>query len=327
MKKQRVKIPKEIEYEILYKAAHTCSVCREPRNGVQIHHIDNDPSNNSTDNLILLCNTCHDEAHTKRFLSKNLTPEKLSFFKKEWEYEIRKRASLAMLPNNNIDQAIWTFINHQRIGQIMKAQKVAFDTYLFEMLNSKGIIDKLGIPILKDINKDKKYITIYDYFNWDDSMRLHQMYCEAVDSLILKVNPIEIGAIWTKREIKNMVKPGSFIFSLRGYYFKTGKISNHEEDRFIYSRSKNIEIRMYANTRHMFGSSALFESYSGHRFAAAFLLVKSISTEDDNLILHCTPISLGAGYLQSTYRSPHMLKYGWADPSKFDIFEEIDFED
>jgi len=311
MAKKRIRIPQELEKTTLYKSANTCNVCRDLNKGIQIHHIDQNPSNNVLSNLIVLCQDCHDEAHTKNDLSKNLTADKLSYFKNEWEKEIAEKASSAMLPRNNLHQAVWTFINHEKVGQIINSNGIEFDDYLLDLLKSNNVVDKFGIPIIPSNTFDRSHVTIYNHFDYGNMHRLHKMYCEAVDSLILDVQPIEIGAIWSKREIKAIVKPGSFIYAMRGFYFKTGKIVNQEEDRYVYARAKNIEIRWYANTRHMFGSSALYDSFSGHKFAAAFLFVKSISTEDDLLILHCTPISMGAGFIQETYKSPYKLKYGW----------------
>ncbi|MGL1889007.1 MAG: HNH endonuclease, partial [Reichenbachiella sp.] len=311
MAKQRIKIPSATEKKILYDSARTCNVCKIIRKGIQIHHIDQDPSNNKSENLMVLCQDCHDEAHTKHFMSKNLTAEKLTYFKKEWEKEIAERSAAAMLPNNNLDQAIWTFINHQKIGRILNSHGVKFNQTLKSQLESTDVIDSFGIPILKKVQEKKTHQTIYDYFEWDESLRLHTMYMDAIDDLIMKVKPLELGAIWSKTEIKAMVKPGSYLFSLRGYYFKTGEITENEEDRIVYARSKNVELRWYANTRHMYGSSALYDSFSGHRFAAALLLVKSLSTEGNLLVIHCTPLAMGAGFIDETYKSPHTLKYGW----------------
>jgi hypothetical protein len=59
MKKPRVKIPRNLENKLYYQAARTCCVCRIPNFPVQIHHIDQDPSNNSEDNLVVICRLCH----------------------------------------------------------------------------------------------------------------------------------------------------------------------------------------------------------------------------------------------------------------------------
>ncbi|WP_066044497.1 HNH endonuclease signature motif containing protein [Bathymodiolus septemdierum thioautotrophic gill symbiont] len=66
----RPKIPKAIENRLLYESAYACVVCQS--DGCHIHHIDQDHSNNKENNLVVLCIKHHDEAHTKRQLSKNL---------------------------------------------------------------------------------------------------------------------------------------------------------------------------------------------------------------------------------------------------------------
>ena len=313
MKKKRIKIPFPLESEVLYLSAKTCAVCRTPGAPVQIHHIDNDPSNNSTNNLIVLCQNCHDEAHTKRALSKNLSPKLLVEFKKNWEAEVEERSSHSMTTGGNLSQASWAFVNHQRLLAVMKANNVAFDPDQLSFLESRGVVDKQGIPIFP--NKavtDRGLVTIYDRFAWDDSLRLHSLYTKAVDQLIVETHPIELGAIWTKREIKAKLKPGSICFCMRGFLFKRGQPSQGEEDRRVYARSRNIEVRLFANTRHMFGSSALYSSFCGSRFAAVLFMVKDIASEEGVLVIRGTPLAMGAGFIQSAYCTPHPLRYGWA---------------
>lgn len=312
MAKSRIKIPKELEFKLLYKSARTCCVCKESDRPITIHHLDENPANNVESNLIVLCKICHDEVHTTHKLSKNLTIEHLRDFKEKWEDEIEKKSSSSMLPKNNISQAIWTFINHQKLPYIMKSFGIKYDSYVFNSLKTNGYVDKNGFPITtKIIENSKSHTTIYDYIPWSESHRLHYLYSEVVDKLIVKCNPIELGAIWSKKEITYLVKPGSIIYCLRGFYFKTGEIIEGEEDRLVCARSKGIEIKFMANTRHMFGSSALYDSFVGHKFAATLLLVKNIGEEENNLTINCTPIAMGMGFLSRCYKNPRPLKYGW----------------
>jgi hypothetical protein len=57
MAKQRVSIPKTIRDQVLKEYAHRCAMCGTDR--PEIHHIDEDPSNNHELNLIPLCPNCH----------------------------------------------------------------------------------------------------------------------------------------------------------------------------------------------------------------------------------------------------------------------------
>ncbi|MGO8713397.1 MAG: HNH endonuclease [Rhizomicrobium sp.] len=60
MARKRIPIPKRIEREVLFRNQSVCCVCQS--SGVQIHHIDDDPSNNELANLCILCVRHHAEA-------------------------------------------------------------------------------------------------------------------------------------------------------------------------------------------------------------------------------------------------------------------------
>src|SRR6516225_8235054 len=59
--KMRIPIPDNVAAEVLFRQNRTCCVCQEPGKRLQIHHIDDDPSNNNQSNLVGLCFTCHDD--------------------------------------------------------------------------------------------------------------------------------------------------------------------------------------------------------------------------------------------------------------------------
>jgi 5-methylcytosine-specific restriction endonuclease McrA len=50
--------------EIFRKFGNKCGVCGEME-GLHIHHKDKDATNNSADNLIVLCGVCHKKIHMK----------------------------------------------------------------------------------------------------------------------------------------------------------------------------------------------------------------------------------------------------------------------
>lgn len=57
MAKTRLQIPKAIRDKVLKEFNHRCAICGTDR--PQVHHIDEDPSNNELLNLIPLCPNCH----------------------------------------------------------------------------------------------------------------------------------------------------------------------------------------------------------------------------------------------------------------------------
>lgn len=63
MAKQRLSIPKAVRDQVMKEYTHRCAICNADR--PEIHHIDEDPSNNDELNLIPLCPNCHsDFAHS-----------------------------------------------------------------------------------------------------------------------------------------------------------------------------------------------------------------------------------------------------------------------
>ena len=58
MGKQRVSIPNDLAAEVMFASDRTCCVCRLEKHKVQIHHIDENPTNNNYDNLAVICLHC-----------------------------------------------------------------------------------------------------------------------------------------------------------------------------------------------------------------------------------------------------------------------------
>ena len=58
--KLRIEIPKDMADNVMFMSDRTCCVCRKPNKQLQIHHIDENPSNNIYSNLAVLCIECHE---------------------------------------------------------------------------------------------------------------------------------------------------------------------------------------------------------------------------------------------------------------------------
>lgn len=44
---------------------HECSLCDvQKENNLEVHHIDGDPTNDSTENLLIVCKSCHGDIHS-----------------------------------------------------------------------------------------------------------------------------------------------------------------------------------------------------------------------------------------------------------------------
>jgi hypothetical protein len=90
-KKTRISIPRDVAAQVLFWSDRTCCVCREPRKDVQIHHIDETPSNNDLENLCVLCFDCHNETQLRGGFGRRLDQETIRLFRVDWLQIVRQR--------------------------------------------------------------------------------------------------------------------------------------------------------------------------------------------------------------------------------------------
>ncbi len=91
MAKERTEIPAEVVSAVLFDQDRTCCVCREPGKHVQLHHIDEDPSNNSPGNLAVLCLQDHADTQLRGGFSRKLSAETVIRYRDEWIEAVRHR--------------------------------------------------------------------------------------------------------------------------------------------------------------------------------------------------------------------------------------------
>jgi len=79
-KKERTEIPRGVAARIQFLSDRTCCVCRTPDKPIQIHHLDEKPSNHTEENLALLCLDCHDKTMIRGGFGRKLarSPDKLT---------------------------------------------------------------------------------------------------------------------------------------------------------------------------------------------------------------------------------------------------------
>ena len=291
----------------MYESAFSCAVCA--KKGDHIHHIDKNNSNNVFDSLILLCQMHHDEAHTKRELSQNLTPDRLKDFRSTWYETVREKRLIAASASgqaSNPDEFLsigttWGYINHSRLLQTAPKTLVdKVDQGLFGILKVNGIVDDRGILIKPDrVLPSHNYLrnTVYDWYNHFDSMTLHVFYGELVDRFVEIVKPVHLDKnTWSRTFIKQMIYPGSYIFINRAQYFKRTHEEVENAEVAVQTFARKIKIKYQLNTRTMYVTTSITCSFSGHKSCASLLQVKSIEDHGLERILYCTPIALGVGF-------------------------------
>jgi Protein of unknown function (DUF3298) len=83
-KKSRIEIPQAIAAQVLFAADRTCCVCREKRRQVQIHHIDENPANNTIENLSVLCLECHHATQIRGGFDRKLDAAQIALYRDDW---------------------------------------------------------------------------------------------------------------------------------------------------------------------------------------------------------------------------------------------------
>lgn len=115
MAKQRTAIP-DLRAEVLFMSDRICCVCRERGKPVQIHHIDENPSNNAIENLAVLCHACHDATQIRGGFGCRLTSSVVTRYRDEWLKDVKLRRDLAN------ERAITRQVGDVSISQQIKAE-------------------------------------------------------------------------------------------------------------------------------------------------------------------------------------------------------------
>jgi len=91
MAKDRVEIPSEIASGVLFASDSTCCVCERRDLPIQIHHIDENPSNNARENLAVLCTPCHDKTMIKGGFGRKLDATLVIQYRDAWIERVAAR--------------------------------------------------------------------------------------------------------------------------------------------------------------------------------------------------------------------------------------------
>ena len=87
----RTPIPESVATEVLFSQDHTCCVCNERGKPVQIHHIDENPSNQDPKNLAVLCFDDHDRTQQKGGFGRRLSAVEVRRYRDDWIKRVLER--------------------------------------------------------------------------------------------------------------------------------------------------------------------------------------------------------------------------------------------
>jgi tetratricopeptide (TPR) repeat protein len=144
MAKKREEIPSPIAAQVQFDSDRKCCVCRLEGKPIQIHHIDEDPKNNSIQNLAVLCFDCHRETQLTGGFDRKLDSDQIILYRDNWCAIVREGRN-AERPM----QAESSKKNKERIGRelaIAEKYRVKKDYFMlalhYNRLNSNKLRDK-----------------------------------------------------------------------------------------------------------------------------------------------------------------------------------------
>lgn len=152
---KRIPIPEDISTELLYISDKTCCKCHRPNIPVQIHHIDENPSNNNIENLAVLCLDCHDETQIKGGFGRGLSKKLVKKYRDEWHKEVsllRQKAHENRL-NMQLGKSSFENKNEYSLNDV-------FSLYIMSRID-------LYINTLEDYKRNNELNTTIDMMNYN----------------------------------------------------------------------------------------------------------------------------------------------------------------
>ena len=101
-RKLRVPIPSDVAAETLFRSDRTCCVCHVPGRQVQIHHINDDPSDNDPYNLAVLCLECHGQTQVSGGFGRKLNADLVTLYRDDWLTFVEARRAAELYKSNQI---------------------------------------------------------------------------------------------------------------------------------------------------------------------------------------------------------------------------------
>jgi len=200
MAKIRIPVPNPLRSQVLIANQHACCICG--KSGVQIHHINSDPTDNRPANLAVLCLPHHDKATVMTGLSRKLSASDIRKYKRNWERQCHERVLRAARGRTAFFMV--DYKNAERIRQAydqlsFAEQRQAYNTLVQEFQEEEVARKKQHFDISLEPNT-----------RWDEITRRLLTWLQSGDSQpepFLKIKGhakdplLPTGAIWIEKEI------------------------------------------------------------------------------------------------------------------------------
>ncbi len=293
LKEQRPPIPNDNLHKVLFDNRFQCCVCRNPTLSIVVHHIKDwaKSHDHSIENLAVLCQQHHDDAHSTKKLTQNLDQKAIRDAKIRWEDEVKKLDTRAILSAMALEYATWIFINELRVFDI--ASQLGIDTRQvrgFRNFVSIGVAQENGLPAAVT-DTDKHYM-----YEGEHIQERYFFVSNVLRQVINRISIINISDHLDKGIISTSMIAGDIVFVQGKHIFSpiTSKKGGTGRGQICEgSRSANgVEVRFVFDRWEATSSSARHCWLTGTRDVGSLLHVKDVCRDQNKLILTGTVLGI-----------------------------------
>jgi tetratricopeptide (TPR) repeat protein len=143
-RKSRELIPVDVAARVLFNADRTCCVCRTQGKPVQIHHLDEDPSNNGELNLAVLCFDCHTDTQLRGGFHRKLDSDQVVLYRDDWRriVELRRAKFDTKVSNAGSNRASHLKSLTTRLEILKETQQFLLLVFEYQAIGNVELRDK-----------------------------------------------------------------------------------------------------------------------------------------------------------------------------------------
>lgn len=292
----RPPIPDANLLRVLFESKWCCCVCRDPKRGIVVHHIEpwEESRSHDEENLAVLCPVHHSEAHTEHELTLNLTRARLRELKEEWKAEVQRQDKQVIAGLIGAPNVYWDLINVERLLDVLDVKAIAAsESAYYGRTLAEGLISKDGIPLprkwLPDLENSFYWLAAYE------GRTVYRYLKSLLETLMSRVHVVPLNTLWTRSDIASL-GPGKLVLVQGAFYFRNEATGcrGPKQIRIGYRQSKGIRVQFTFDGWECCSASSWHTNLSGRHIASALLITRGVSQDRRHLILHSTVIAIGS---------------------------------
>lgn len=288
---KRPPVPEETALQLLYANKNVCCVCQSAIHGVIIHHIVawSDSHNHDESNLVILCPGCHDRAHTRRDLTRNLTPEQLRHHKEQWQTEVRNARTRVLFTKQpySLSDGVWDVFNRQRLLDCANTQHI-------------DVTSLPGANHIRDTDSEHND----KHYRWQGRLRIgedneYSFYAHLLRRIADEQDWVDLRRIWTKSQFDALLKPNTLFALTTNFRFRTPRRKADRgpgQTRMAYYQKRRLRVEFSFDAWECTTNSAHTCNLLGNWICTALGFVRSLEDVHGVYTIKSTCLAIGTGF-------------------------------